>query len=234
MKRKILFKTLKRCLSIFLLCAALAFGGCGDVQAMETEIAEPQLINDIQITVEPIDNQLTDIKETEMKTIEPPEDGWTLDDINQVLYMNGQQIKLPILFSTLKDGYEIKDKKYKDKGSDDPDVVGGTLYYKDEFIAVISFYELENDIQILTMIFSPSYYSCYNKSLDIYKDYSNYVNINGFNLESDINEIENYLGTDYYTESNMIVYQIKKSNYKLLISNNNEDFYIIFSYRKDK
>lgn len=216
----LLFNKWRGWLPVVLITAALALGGCGEVQAVGTDVTETQLLE------KAID------EETEMKTIDPPADGWTLDDINQVLYINGQQVTLPLMFSTLKDGYEIKDKKYKDKGSDDSDVVGGTLYYKDEFIAVISFYELENDIQILTMIFSPSYYSFYNKSLGIFKDYSDCVNINGFNLESDINEIENYLGTDYYTESNIIVYQIEKSNYKLLISNNNEDFYIIFSYSK--
>ncbi|MDE6710180.1 MAG: hypothetical protein K2J76_06810, partial [Oscillospiraceae bacterium] len=52
------------------------------------------------------------IDHAEIKTVEPPENGWTLEQLNNVLYLNGQQIQLPLMFSSLKDGYEIRDKTY--------------------------------------------------------------------------------------------------------------------------
>ena len=90
----------------------------------------------------------------EMKTIEPPEDGWTLEQLNQVLYMNGQKIELPLMFSSLGDGYEIRDIEHYD----DSNRASGVLYYNNQFVAIIVFYEMEKDYKITNLSFTPSYY----------------------------------------------------------------------------
>lgn len=141
-------------------------------------------------------------------TIEPPEDGWTLEQLNEVLYMNGQKIELPLMFSSLKDGYEIRDKRYNGETSVDRDIVGGCLYYNDELVSLITFYELENDAEILTMFFSPAIY-------DDKQDYSAYININGFGLKNDISDIYDRLGNSFANESGIIIYAIKNSDYIL-------------------
>ncbi|MDE5859073.1 MAG: hypothetical protein K2H23_01580, partial [Oscillospiraceae bacterium] len=120
------------------------------------------------------------IEVSEMKTIEPPENGWTLDELNEVLYLNSQQIQLPLMFSSLKDGYEIRDKRYKSEASHNNDVVGGYLYYKNDVIAMVTFYELETDIEILNLYFFPDMY-------DVNQDYTDYININGFGLKNNVN-----------------------------------------------
>ncbi len=194
----------------------------------ENDVTGAQLNYDIQTTVEPIDNQLTDINETEMKIIEPPADGWTLDNINQVLYMNGQQVKLPILFSSLGDEYEIRDKKYNtDENSLDYNVIAGKLYYKNEFIAIISFTDTGNDMEILTMIFAPNLY-------DEIQNYSEYITINGLGLKNRGSDVYDFLGEKFEKDSGIITYDIADSDYLLEISDTEEDIMIIFkvSYNK--
>lgn len=147
---------------------------------------------------------------TEIKTIEPPENGWTLDQLNEVLYLNGQHIKFPLMLSSLNGDYEIRDKIYNDKSSRDSDIVGGYLYYEDKLIAMVVFYELENDIEILSMAFFRDYY-------EDNQDVSKYVLINGFGLQSNIDDIYSCLGNKYINESELLVYDIKGSNFIIMI-----------------
>ena len=161
----------------------------------------------------------TNGKIVEMKTIDPPEDGWTLEQLNEVLYMNDQKIELPLMFSSLEDGYEIRDKEYKYE--DTTGKVGGYLYYKDEFIALITFYEEEADIEILTMLFLPSLY-------EPEQDISSYININGFGLKSKFNDLYNTLGNGFTTESGIFLYKIKNSNYIISIPEMENDFSFFF------
>ncbi len=172
----------------------------------------------IKKTEESISDTSQAIETIEMKTIEPPEDGWTLEELNQVLYMNGQKIELPLMFSTLGDGYEIRDKRYNDESSGDSDIVGGYLYYKDELVALVTFYELENDIEFLKIYFFPDMY-------ESNMDSKEYININGFGLKNNIYDIYNFLGYNYKNENNLLIYNIQNSKYSIIVPNT-EEFWI--------
>lgn len=163
----------------------------------------------------------------EMKTIEPPEDGWTLEQLNQVLYMNGQKIELPLMLSSLGEGYEIRDKRYNDESSLDHDVVAGALYYKNQFVAVTGFHEYEDDYEFLTMIFSPSY--CTAK-----QNPSEYIRINGFGMTDNNNKLKDSLGNNYIFDSNIYVYDIKNSNYSIHIIGEENDYGILIKYTSSK
>lgn len=175
-------------------CLVLSMAGC-----QQNDVSAEQ---DVQDSVEI----------AEMKTIEPPENGWTLDKLNEVLYLNGQQIQLPLMFSLLKDGYEIRDKTYNDISSLDSDIVGGYLYYENYLIAMVTFHELETDIEILSMAFFRDYY-------ENNQDISKYILINGFGLKSDINDIYSCLGNEYINESELLVYDIKGSDFIITVPN---------------
>lgn len=164
---------------------------------------------------------------TEMKTIEPPEDGWTLEELNQVLYLNGQQIQLPLMFSSLNDGYEIRNRKYNDKDSLDYNIVGGELYYNNELLAVVSFYELSNDLEIISLFMLPILYTDTQNTTE-------YIHINGFGLKSNISDIHNTLGNGYIYESERFIYNIKNSNFSISIPNIEEDFSIIIKTNKNE
>ena len=63
-----------------------SFAGCGSIDALETEISLTEY-EDLDLTIE------EDINiESEIKTIEPPEDGWTLELLNQVVYFNNKPL----------------------------------------------------------------------------------------------------------------------------------------------
>lgn len=161
----------------------------------------------------------------EMKTIEPPDDGWTLEQLNQVLYMNGQKIELPLMFSSLGEGYEIRDKRYNEESSKDSDIVNGYLYYKDKPIALVTFYELETDIEFSTLFFYPQIYG-------ENQDSSEYININGFGLNSKIEDVYNLLGNQFTNENELIKYSIE--NCLITIPNIESDFGILFEISHNK
>ena len=151
----------------------------------------------------------------EMKTIEPPDDGWTLEQLNQVLYMNGQKIELPLMFSSLGDGYEIKD--IHNYGTDD--TYSGSLQYNNEFMAVIGYCETDNDLKITSLRFMPSQYS---KSQKI----ENYIKINGFGLCDNTFNVYNYLGENYVNSSGFIIYVIGDNEYTVAFTDVDEKYQI--------
>ena len=147
----------------------------------------------------------------------PPENGWALETFNEVFQMNGQKIKLPLMLSSLGEGYEIRDKRYNDEESVDRDIVGGCLYYNDELVSLITFYESDGDAEFLTMLFSPLIY-------DDEQDYSEYIKINGFGLKNNISDMYDCLGNSFTNENGIIIYTIENSNYILEIPDVDEGF----------
>ena len=152
----------------------------------------------------------------EMKTIEPPEDGWTLEQLNQVLYMNGQKIELPLMFSSLGDGYEIRDIEHYD----DSNRASGVLYYNNQFVAIIVFYEMEKDYKITNLSFTPSYY-------EDGQDCSNYIKINGFGLHTNTSNLPQYLGKNFTKESGFIKYVLADEQYTLIFTDVEEEYMIM-------
>lgn len=148
--------------------------------------------------------------------IEPPENGWTVEQLNEVLYLNGQQIQMPLMLSTLKGGYEIKEKEYYENDESG----SGLLYCNDDFIAIVSFYEIDGDCKITTLNFPPSYYE--NE-----QDYTNYCRINGFGLKDNISNIQNYLGGNFVKDSSFYVYVVGNDEYTILVADAEENHMIM-------
>jgi len=201
-----------RILSILAAIAvALSLSACQNGDTEQTAPLSDSVTTVVEETAEPI----------EMKTIEPPEDGWTLEELNEVLYMNGQPIDLPLMFSSLGDGYEIRDKKYNDNTNKD---VVGKLYYDNEFIAIVVFCELENDIEIGTLLFETSYYEDNQK-------FTEYIKVNGLSLNDDKIKIQNCLGNDFTMEDNIYKYYLGNQEHFIIINPNGKDHMIIINVR---
>ena len=199
----------KRVLSILaVLAVAVNMVGCAPSDSSAPVEATGQVVEE------------TSAEAFEMKTIEPPEDGWTLENLNEVLYMNGKPIDLPLMFSSLGDGYEIRDKRYNDETGSDGDIVGGYLYYNDELVALVTFYQLESDIEFLTLFFYPYVYENHQNS-------SNYIKINGFGLKNEVDEVYNLLGNKFVNESEIITYTTNDGNCSITIPNIEKDFSIL-------
>lgn len=219
-------------LLLLLVSASLIFSSCGKQADLSLE-ADAETYNTgaemriEDLKAEPKKESQKKIAEADMETIEPPEDGWTLEELNQVLYMNGQKIELPLMFSSLKEGYEIRNRKYNDKDSLDYNIVGGELYYNNELLAVVSFYELANDLEIISLFLLPILY------IDS-QDTTEYIHINGFGLKSKISDIYDTLGNGYIYESERFIYNVKNSNFSISIPNLEEDFSIIIKKNKEE
>ena len=160
-KRFLSKKRLKQTLMLVgILLITLAFSGCEKL--VETDVSA-----ETKSTIQTVSETTNFENITEIKTIEPPKDGWTLEQLNKVLYMNEQKIELPLMFSSLKEGYEIRDKRYNNELSLDNDIVGGLLYYQNDLIALVTFYELETDIEFLSLYFFPDMYVQNNNNIKI-------------------------------------------------------------------
>ena len=113
----------KKLLAIFLaISIVLSFSACkGEQDNSDSSTAE----------------ETTTLSETtaEMKTIEPPADGWTPELLNQVMYLNGKPFSLPCTLKDLGEGYSFS----KDV-SDNNDGTGSCdLLYNNEKVSYIFF-----------------------------------------------------------------------------------------------
>ena len=111
--------------------------------------------------------------------IDPPEDGWTLELLNQVVYMNGEHITFPIGLDEL-----LENENYSIEESESIEGVL-ELFLHDEFVSVIS-YELSNK-NIHTIMFPNGLY-------EPDQDFNDYISINGVKLGIPMTELEKYLG----------------------------------------
>ncbi len=127
----------------------------------------------------------------EIKTIEPPEDGWTLELISQVTYINGQRISFPLTLSDLGKEFKMGDNyivKYKGQKAfmailDDNNLDNGyffTLMYNESVIPnneIIKINEInlgDSNEKIMIRMGEPDYYYK-DESFEGYIYYANYA-----------------------------------------------------------
>ena len=215
-------------LLLLLVSASLIFSSCGKQADLSLE-ADAETYNTgaemriEDLKAEPKKESQKKIAEADMETIEPPEDGWTLEELNQVLYMNGQKIELPLMFSSLKEGYEIKDKQYSNEATSNRNVVG-KLYYGNEFVAIVTFNELKKDIIISTLLFETSYYE---KS----QNPAEYIILNGLRLNDDTSKIEECLGKGFIMKKNIYKYCLENEKQYIMVNPNKKGYMIMINVR---
>jgi hypothetical protein len=126
----------------------------------------------------------------EYKTIEPPEDGWTLELLNEVTYINGQDIDLPFCLNDLGEDFTFEEAIAPNNG-----VHVGMIHYKGKqaFVAVSSKAGDEFDRNDKIDEFILGLYD----NLSTF-DLSNFLIINGVSLSSSMNDIYIKLGIDDY------------------------------------
>jgi hypothetical protein len=110
----------------------LSLPACDNVPlSLEVEAAE-QIIAADGFENEEIDvnSEETKLDEIEYKTIEPPEDGWTLELLNEVTYINGKDIDLPFCLNDLGEDFSFGDVTYYDFGGKGNYKSGQYIYYK--------------------------------------------------------------------------------------------------------
>ncbi len=127
-------KRLKRAAALAgILIISLSLSGCKNF--VETDVGAGTKITN-QTVCETINSESI----TEIKTIEPPEDGLTFDDIN-IIEINGKQVSLPFKVEELGEDYSI-DKEVWTGGSEN------ILKYNNNYIACI---DIDEDKEITSI-----------------------------------------------------------------------------------
>ena len=127
MKRKIL--------SVFL-CSVMVSGvvsGCGtDTATTDTSLSS----STVEETTEAATAQVT---ETEYKTMEPPEDGWTIEELMSVTYLCGKQLTYPLTMNSFGNKVEIFEDTLKVHNAKDTPSVMAELCSENEFVGAAFF-----------------------------------------------------------------------------------------------
>lgn len=194
----------KRILSIFT-AAAMVFCLAGCQKGVDSEQSEHTSSENQQIT--------TTAKAVEIKTIEPPKDGWTLNDLLDVTYIYGNTISSPC---NLGDILNLNAFSYNDENcsiNDEENTATLILEYNNESIGSIvlqncsSIDDISNQSIVIRMFLS---------------DFMNEKNednifINGLLINDSYDSIIEKLGTPDKTESNLLTYCDKNTGAEMIL-----------------
>jgi hypothetical protein len=121
------------------LALTVGLAGC------EADSALPEAVSEVQRSI--VQSEADGIEPVKMKTIEPPEDGWTLDLLNEVVYLNGQHITFPFKLSDLDEDYDLREDglvNYKNQN------IFRVIIDENNFISSLGFAETTNKSSIPT------------------------------------------------------------------------------------
>ena len=111
-----------------LLCSALSvcgLAGCSN-EAKDTDAS----LNE-QVIVSEQDNN------TNYKTIKPPADGWTIEELLSVTYVCGKQLSYPLTVDSFGDELHIDEESKRVSGSDGEHIVDADLMYGSKYVGVV-------------------------------------------------------------------------------------------------
>ncbi len=119
----------KRLLPIIgILIISLSLSGCEKL--VKTDIGA-----ETKITKQAVSETTNSESVTEIKTIEPPEDGWTWEQLSDVTYINNQKIESDITFDFLETMFTIDVLTYYEKMS----TASAFLNFNDKYAFSVAF-----------------------------------------------------------------------------------------------
>ena len=151
------------------------------------------------------------IETVEMKTIEPPEDGWTANNLLDVTYVYNQKITLPCTIDTLGSSLSY-DKNYEYLTDEESNTISITLFQNKDSVASAVLNDCQNiqDVDSNTVVerlFFADFLSVKNKDN---------IFINGITFNDDKSAVIEKLGVPNIDEKNYIEYYDKESGNILL------------------
>ena len=148
----------------------------------------------------------------EMKTIEPPEDGWTANNLLDVTYVYNQKVTLPCTIDTLSSSFSY-DKNYEYLTDEESNTISITLFRNEDSVATAVLKDCESieDVSANTIVERMFF-------TDFLTDENN-IFINGITFGDDKALVIEKLGIPDNDEKNYIEYY-DKNNEKLLLKIN--------------
>ena len=166
---------------------ACSMAGCGDVKddSSAADSTAAAAVKTESVETPP------DLPEIEPVPI--PEGGWTEETIQDVIYINGNNVHLPCKFEEFGDGFEISIDEYtKFKEHNDYNYASVTYKYNNVMIGLMSIGNCTNQDELQSG--DIRFISC---DSDLLEDGSNNrvpISLNGVTLGSSKEEVEKYLG----------------------------------------
>ena len=212
---------MKKLLSVLAaLAVAVSLSGCQDGDAgQQVEIID-SVTTVVEETAEPI----------EMKTIEPPEDGWTVEELLSVTYVYGQQLENPCTLNTLGDEFNFNLSTFSYSDENNSSVI--ILQYNGNDISSVELKncfnesDVSNSVEIVGIFLT-----------DYYKTNIDNVVLNGISFFSSKEQVIESFGipdfSESFPESSYITYNKFGTTDKLIsfgFNENNEtiNFHITF------
>jgi len=147
----------------------------------------------------------------EYQTMEPPEDGWTVEELLSVTYLCGTQLSYPLTLESLGEDFSLNTDEMSYRETE-KSVIAGVLY-KDEFFATIwqtstnTFSEITNDMPI-----SAIEISFYGSEID------DPIVMNGITFSEDVESVISAFGepNEVYADNSILTYYLNGDESKTL------------------
>ena len=199
-KRKCFFerKRLKQALILVgILLITLAFSGCEKL--VETDVSA-----ETKSTIQTVSETTNSENTIEIKTIEPPEDGWTWEQLSDVIYINNQKIERDITYQFLGDMFTFEDLTYYKKMS----TASAFLNYNDKYAFSVAFYynapkKINKNSIVKNLVFSAKM-----NASDIPNE--KLISINGIGLGNNYEDMILQLGFPTEIDGNTNIYNLEE------------------------
>jgi hypothetical protein len=148
------------------------------------------------------------------KTIEPPADGWTLETLNEVLYVNGYEVDIPF---TLEDIHW------------DKEPVDIIYYESDNTCVAVLEYDKNDDVILLVQAKANSkktfdqrskIFKVWNETSDdsSYPNDEKFITVNGLSVGSSSDDIEKSFGITEFQDESFFDYYFTESDRRCAVS----------------
>ena len=202
----------KNCFLILMVSSSLLLSSCDKISAQEYT-KEENISADFSATEsgsvaerKAQENDKASLDITEITTIEPPEDGWTLEQLNEVMYLNNEHLYLPCTLEDLNKKFEIQN-NFPYQNEKEKSLTYDVLLNSDYVFGI----NCKNDKtkKITAIAISQKMISSNIESNDL-------LIVNGFGLGDNIEELINTLGKPTSETEISYSYTIKDANINII------------------
>lgn len=154
-----------------------------------------------------IDSKAEQSQSIEYETINPPENGWTIESILNATYICGKQLCYPLRLSDLGGDFHVDDSEKTEFSQK----VNVELKHNEENICSVMYFQsdVEDDYQNAEI--------CMLGFCEFYTDNPSSISINGITLGSCVSDVEEKIGSPNNDKSYYYTYK-SSENDKLLLS----------------
>lgn len=189
---------MKKIIISLLICTSIiscCLSGCGNDVSQNAE-------NSISTDYVSESNKIVDIK-----TVEPPENGWTMESILNATYICGKQLCYPLRLSDLGDNFHIDDSEKTEISQK----VNVELKHDEENICSVMYFQSDvvDGYQNAEI--------CMFGFCEFYTDNPGSISINGITLGSSVSDVEEKIGSPDNDKLYYYTYKSSESD-KLLLS----------------